>query len=471
MAFTGVGGLSFGVEIELNFWFKNGTSPSHYHQDGAILSPEEDSMLPPALTHLRDETVWKATWAGSLLKDAILSVEGAKMKDEPMLSGKPDTLNWIRVVDVDGWTIKQDGSVVDDSRILEGYDYAPFEITSPALWDVPDSLNHVMEVLQALTSRFRLRVNPDTGFHCHVGAGIKGLGEGGKKKHSLHVLKRAAALTWAADGFLCHAHPPERGINIWAGPIRQCSSLAHGVKAPSNRWYPWPLNQPLSEDSAMSIHDMELLMQKSDDAGRRNFIRLHKELFPALRPHQPDEEAQKRCDPGRRKYDDDPEPANAIKTVSQGVSYIMNCTTRKQVGGLLSPAPGQISTRLNYNFNKYRSGRDARDTFTVEFREAAGSVDGIWIAYWANICLGIFRFARAASDKRFWAVTSNLSKAEAAAMANEPHSYDMISFLNDLGLFAEALYLERSLRRDQLGFCPICAGPRAKEPLFDGVPA
>ncbi|GAB1310864.1 hypothetical protein MFIFM68171_01074 [Madurella fahalii] len=344
----------------------------------------------------------------------------------------------------DGWTVKADTTVCDgDIEAPRGYKYLAYEITSPALWDLPESLHHIWSVVRALQSRFRLRVNTSTGLHVHVGSGTQhsrsaelGLGYD-SQHHSLDVLERAASLMWAADGFLCHAHPPERGINPYAPSKCRASQLACGLVPGSGNF-----DRRLARGE-LAVSAINPRSETGTDAGHCGFPRLYPEFFPALRPGKPDDEARKRLEATDLTSAPDFD-RRASKTVNDGVAQIMQCGTEAQVAAFLGP-PANVIGRPNYNF---RNCVQAYSTGTLEFREAAGSMDATWVAYWANICLGIFRFARNAPDDRFWAVIFALSEAEAAAMAGTPHHYDMISLLFDLGLFAEALFLHRNLRED-----------------------
>ena len=79
-------------------------------------------------------------------------------------------------------------------------------------------------------------------------------------------------------------------------------------------------------------------------------------------------------------------------------------------------------------------------------REAAGSVSPVWVPTWASILCAIFRFARNATTRRFESILARLARAEQAAMEGIKHKYDIIHFLQDIGMFACARYLEEKLR-------------------------
>lgn len=460
MSFTGVNGLSFGVELEFTLWFKTSFGQDSYQEDNAspVLTLEEDERLPPALTAQTDDMVG---WASRLIQDAIMAIEGSQLKswNQPAASLEAGSLaKRIMVFHGDGWEVKTDPSVTDsDIDGPRGWTHLGIEVTSPALWDVPESLEHIRLVVHELQSRFRVRVNTRTGFHVHVGAGAKRTPgpptQCDARHHSLDVLRRAAALMWAADGFLCHAHPPERGINQYTPSIRLASRLAYGDIPQHTQW-----------DQPATPCELPVSMRAMPAAARRNNVFWRREsdnLFPALRPRTVDDEARKRFEVMETMTFYPDWEQLAVLTVEAGVAEIMRCASNGQVARLLAIGPAPASHRQNYNFTNCAEPYDARSG-TVEFREATGSVDADWVAAWANVCLGIFRFARHASEDRFWGVIGGLAGAEADALAGRRHTYDMISLLCDLGLFAEALFLDRRLRDDPVGFWYPCRLPEGR---------
>jgi len=153
-----------------------------------------------------------------------------------------------------------------------------------------------------------------------------------------------------------------------------------------------------------------------------------------------------------------PIPPLVNSTVESGVRHIMAAKTREEVAELLEPSKAFFFvSRENYNFAHYlrqNYGLWRGEINTVEFREASGAMSADWVSAWSNICLGIFRFAREATDARFWAVIRQLAEAEAAGQSSPPgeHEYDVISLLFDMGLFPEGLFLEGKLRGDPQRF-------------------
>ena len=489
--------LSFGVELEFLFYYK--IEPPAGSKDKEVFEdPEEEKRLPPAPVFRNSQNINLWVWATDMIKPVLLKVPGVQVigMDESSLLGDTGTHRHIYLYpESDGWDIKSDTSIDDERERPRGYASLSFEITSPALWAKSESFKHVHRVVTELTKRFRLRVNLSTGLHCHVGAGCKPKRESkGKqpevnnptviepvtlippapgtqprkvpvsepRRHSRRVIQRAAALTWAADGFLCHIHPPERAINKFSAPARVYSALAQGVEQGHIKNslgvisllvdIPMIANPaPFRLDGLLPAKDLPshiIQVPRQDD-----------KLFPALRPENPGAEEVKRFDTHGQKYGRLELNASAdvqVKTVLRGVEYLSECTSRSAVAAMLETSiVSVVTSRLNYNFINYQSCEGEGfepSSGTAEFREAAGSLSPEWITIWAQICVGIFRFARQASDARFRTVITKLAMAEAAAGGVGSEKYDMVSLLLDLGLVPEAIFLERKLREDPVRF-------------------
>ncbi|KAK1996200.1 hypothetical protein LX36DRAFT_671905 [Colletotrichum falcatum] len=82
---------------------------------------------------------------------------------------------------------------------------------------------------------------------------------------------------------------------------------------------------------------------------------------------------------------------------------------------------------------------------TVEFREAAGSLDMEWIATWARICCRLLEWSRDAAPAEFMCVIRLLAWAQ----EEEGAQYDVVDFLIDLGLLKEARFCEDRLEKGE----------------------
>ncbi|KAI1143333.1 hypothetical protein F5Y05DRAFT_421003 [Hypoxylon sp. FL0543] len=165
---------------------------------------------------------------------------------------------------------------------------------------------------------------------------------------------------------------------------------------------------------------------------------------------------------------EEPPPDGSVHvTTAEGLAQIASAPSALVAAELLVPAPEYM--RLNYNFSFYRlaslrgagaGDKDAAYTAnlrTIEFREAAGTLDARWILTWACICVGMVRWARCASVSDFMDVLDRIIAQEerelrrlAASGApyeaqerDEAARYDVCDLLEDIGLFAEAAWVRK----------------------------
>lgn len=96
----------------------------------------------------------------------------------------------------------------------------------------------------------------------------------------------------------------------------------------------------------------------------------------------------------------------------------------------------KCNDRSNYNFRSYACcyiGRPEGDyKRTVEWRQGAGSMDAQWVSVWARIAVGVSRYAIHAPVDQFLRILQCCDYAERGG------SYDVLDFLEDIGLVAEA---------------------------------
>ncbi|KAK1967769.1 hypothetical protein LY78DRAFT_655972 [Colletotrichum sublineola] len=149
----------------------------------------------------------------------------------------------------------------------------------------------------------------------------------------------------------------------------------------------------------------------------------------------------------------------ARSDVMSGVRDLLGADlTVAQVGELMRNKA--FSKQINYKFDAYslrsvnaqnpRRGHDASywpdtKTNTIEFREAAGSLDMDWIVTWARICCRLLEWSRDAAPAEFLCVIRLLAWAQ----EEEGAQYDVIDFLIDLGLLKEARFCEERLEKGE----------------------
>ncbi|KAI1138810.1 hypothetical protein F5Y05DRAFT_425128 [Hypoxylon sp. FL0543] len=123
----------------------------------------------------------------------------------------------------------------------------------------------------------------------------------------------------------------------------------------------------------------------------------------------------------------------------RGVEELFRCRSHNAVASLMS-----TGVRGAYNFENYHDCSKDKDCKnpkqTVEFRQAAGSLDGGWVATYARICVGIAWFAKTATKGRFWRLVYDCQRAEV-----DKTRYDILDLLLDLSLAEEAKVVQQRL--------------------------
>ncbi|RYO90940.1 hypothetical protein DL764_008350 [Monosporascus ibericus] len=186
-------------------------------------------------------------------------------------------------------------------------------------------------------------------------------------------------------------------------------------------------------------------------------------------------------DPSADRAPGNPEACNAqcadhpSVTARDGAAEILGCRYAGAVGALLGPAR---SGRLNYNFrhcvpeyysfnyghdgaeaedgeggNSDDGGRHDDNIRTVEFCEAAGSLDGGgWVRVWTEICVGIADWCRKASAVDYLELLDRVAAQEdrdqSGVEQTDEERYDVCDLLDDMCLFAQAEWVRQRERRE-----------------------
>ncbi|TDZ22015.1 hypothetical protein Cob_v004977 [Colletotrichum orbiculare MAFF 240422] len=169
----------------------------------------------------------------------------------------------------------------------------------------------------------------------------------------------------------------------------------------------------------------------------------------------------------RRNPDEDPRRRPYRTDIMSGVRDLLGADlTAAQVGELMvNPS---ITKHINYRFDGYhlpsfggvglegekgsaKLNRSATMTDTkmntIEFREAAGTLDMEWIATWSRICCRLLEWSRDVGPAEYMAVLRLVVWAQEEVEAE--YKYDVIDFLIDLGLITEARYCEERLHKGE----------------------
>jgi len=425
--------LSFGIELEFLLYWRS--TPFDEQNAPASMVTRDEELAKPVLV---DEDGYPDDTGREIIRK-LFRENGIHLQTVDVV---PSLFPDVYLDPTSGWVVKGDSSVAEGVHgqlaewMAPGYSYCGIEINSPILRDCEAAHEHVRQVVCLLTDNCHIRVNPSCGLHCHVGAGVKldpnptwqnDLEETYQSvPQDLRTLKRAAMLFWAADPSLSGLHPPERQYSYYTHMLRADSDLA---KAASPEYKP-------TGPSVRVPHPLPL-RTSTLDAGR--------ERLPILRSCKPALDTLFRFNlNGNRSIREIYTGAVANQTVMDGVAKIIHrARGRRRLADMMGTQEG---FRINYNFDAYRDfvpnpGFPMRRT--VEFREAAGSVDADWIVTWARICTGIFSFCRNSDETTFRRVLVRLAAAEQAALDGLEHDYDAVNLLRDLGLFAEAVFVEQ----------------------------
>ncbi|OTA64708.1 hypothetical protein K449DRAFT_421277 [Hypoxylon sp. EC38] len=160
------------------------------------------------------------------------------------------------------------------------------------------------------------------------------------------------------------------------------------------------------------------------------------------------------------------EYAGTVTTV-EGMAEIAASNSAMVIAELLSHEG--MNHRLNYSFMFYRQislrgaetmGHESVNLRTIEFREAAGTLDAEWIPVWMRVCLGIVRWSTSATPHDFMVVTNKITDQEQrdlrrlaaggkrydAQERDEAEWYDVCDLLEDMGLYTEAAWIRKRER-------------------------
>ncbi|KAL1847508.1 hypothetical protein Daus18300_013930 [Diaporthe australafricana] len=464
--------ITFGVELEIlvAYQFENDPKPAE-DMDKRQVVRISDAAMPEQSSITPDDRVRNA------LRDFLRSHDVPVGDNGEQEAGPPSK-----------YSLGSDSSVREDQ--FQYYNWAGVELRSPALVAGANSFDDVKRVVNLLRNNFRLRVNESTGFHVHVGMGAQ--------PSPPRAIRRLSQFLWCAEGMLSQLHPPDRVLSKYCQSIRQWSYLGQGNldhfrqaeedfaelrrylgrSSPSNevgdRKHPADVSDRLSvlqQNSdvfpALDSFSGSVRLQRlpatrinpyQDDASRqRHYIRTGRELERLTRREFLDRGRLVSLERGTAAVELTEECTpilDGLRVLSQPHMY---SNTTRAAHELL----GALDQRLNYNFSAYNfqvSG-DFELRMTIEFREAAGSLDPSWIATWARICSRVVEFCLQTEEHTFIDILMRVLEAELAFESNEEGPrYDVIDLLNDLSLSDEARFVEeRILLEDKNAFWFPCA--------------
>ncbi|KAI1375180.1 putative amidoligase enzyme-domain-containing protein [Hypoxylon crocopeplum] len=423
--------FTFGVELEAVYFYTTKSTKDTTNATGKDLAPVFDMSFDAMKARNPDLHKCEYWYGNAIEADMMAQVRNTiatflatlpEISRGQVLPSVPDQYkDWQVVIDL---SIKLDGMLSED---YDSLCWKGLEVVSPAMYATEASFKEVEAVTDMLRATFRTAVPPSCGLHVHVGAGTESF--------DLDTLKKMAILCWAGDQVLQQMHPVNRRYNDFCMGPRVLSKLANGFKAVD-------LN-PTGEKALATTKRKVLIWQLALDHPSRSesqldFIRTFQRC---AHPTEASEEEQDACRNGCTVFfPDEPPQRNRNVGIIPGAKELWGCNGTYSVAALMS-----TGNRGAYNFDNY--DRNNAKTLskgskkTVEFRQAAGSLDGHWVATYAKICVGIGRFARDFCDGTICRLVYDCYTAEL-----EYGSYDVLDFIIDICLVEEAKVVQDRLK-------------------------
>ncbi|TRX88910.1 hypothetical protein FHL15_010253 [Xylaria flabelliformis] len=395
------------------------------------------------------------------------------------------------------WDVDTDDSLLPPDN--EQYTFVPVEIASPVQYASPKAFEVINFAISSITRRFRCLVNSSCGIHVHVGLGASRI--------PLEHMKRMASLSYAVELLLFTLQPPARAINMNCTQARYYSHLTHDGPEED---YKVLHNDPSWRDTEFGCvtlgrerrHGEAPLLERerNDDRAHaeafletrkpghyESFIRPGDSRHTTLLPSDVLDEIDNRISAVQLPSQSTTPPAEAVRqrgiprpilkkydeasikqlsrenrrwgaglhrddidlrvdsgdgpSVFEATERIYSQTGSCYIGSLLTSLNLPRSAMSFHYYRCWYASEPLASPRTIEVRIAEGSLDGSWVATWAKIVTGLFRFALHSSPSEFIDVLTNCERATTIEGA-----YDVVDLLDDIGLFAEAVAVEKRLK-------------------------
>ncbi|KAI1261492.1 hypothetical protein F5Y18DRAFT_401385 [Xylariaceae sp. FL1019] len=317
------------------------------------------------------------------------------------------------------WNVASDGSLKLPRNVEHAYyplRYAGVEVISPVFSLVEEAFEEITRVIRAIKANLRTAVPPVCGLHVHIGRGGKPL--------DLFSMQRIASLLWMAEPLLNNLHAGCRlGNEHCLGP-RHFSRLGTGdvyQRLGSNSHHADLLSYTFKERS-------KPLNLTHDD---RPYVTADTTTTPTRKraTQYPIVELVSMSDEAECVYDNALYGARELlRTDTAGdVAFLMSCTSWKR-----------LEVRGAYNFdnlgfyeeNLYYDEEKGSAKPTIEFRQAAGTLDEEWVVRYIRICAALCGQAVVeAPNDDFFQLLYNCQRGELS-----PQSYNLFDLLHDLGM-------------------------------------
>ncbi|KAI1385778.1 uncharacterized protein F4822DRAFT_432636 [Hypoxylon trugodes] len=429
---------SFGVEIECIVAYQRGNTKQNRPQMFRD-APGNPIIVPEGVGITR--TIRESI--EHVINNAVRGHEGDRVLNMTNVQVSLDNdLNNFHLHKYRGWVVKRDYSVNPDDALLKDWDatkhmWEDVEITSPALFATEKSFEEVRRVVQALIDTFWLYAPESSGLHVHIGRG--------KYYFEIDEIRRLSAFLYAADPILTQMHPEVRRTTQrhYCISNRLYSTLAHGAPSiEASR----SINNLTQEGPPITSSRSTGALPREEKRGQNANFFFQRGFLKGYTLDQNEFDTR--------------QPAFAARLPQYEVGKPL--PTAIAVEQLLnSPNPPTISLLMEqdsfspmaykftfYGHMYYRKlvmegplpSRETQNGRTIEFRQAAGSVDPDEIVAQCKIAVGVCDFARTAPLERLWEVILDLAQGEVNS-----NWYDVFDLLTELDLVEPAKVIERRL--------------------------
>lgn len=348
------------------------------------------------------------------------------------------------------WDAKRDVSVVppanfyDDDPNLRNFGWIDVEVTSPALFATEKSWAEIHHVVTALNEAFWIIAPSTAALHTHYGRG--------KNWIPLNHLRRIGAFLFAGDPTITQMHPEHmrNEERFWCPSNRMLSNLAHGVPRQEASNY---INTHYSEVQSEEVPELDDSSQELEPRPTLERGPKFTSIFP--RGSLPGYWfLQKEFD---NNYPDWMEGREPLPTSVRGKPLDIVSAARELLATENGPTVAllmryRLPNRMAYNFRAYAYDEYRRPRLegrlvsayqpkrTLEFRQAAGTVDPDEVVAHAKVVVRLCEWASAAPIGELWKRILDLAQAE-------KHSdwYDVFDLLVDLDLVDEARIIQRQM--------------------------
>lgn len=339
------------------------------------------------------------------------------------------------------WTVEREGTAslpraFTSQPGMGSYVWIDLEVKSPALWATDDAFSEIHDVVGMLQRTYWICTPPSTALQFHYGRGKDYIPTGD--------LRKIAALIYAADPILGQLHPGHRHNNDYCLSNRLYSTLAHGRAGKDTDRGPDPHRmEPGSFGRETRGSDRQPMPDTQTTARFKRVIPrgmlagcyMSPQTFYTTDPATPLSLGQVRPPASYH-----PTPMDTVAAVDK----IFQCTTAPAVSSLMEVSRHRPAYDFGaYSESRYRwepAGRRQRPKRSVEFRQAAGTIDPDEVVAHGRIVARLCEWASTASPEELWTTIMDCATAEGAA-----RRYDVFDLLAGLGLAAEAEVLQERI--------------------------